>query len=115
MAASSPEATPITSVIDPDLGAVRRFIEEMLSRGAIAALVASILALLGRMRDLNTELVRKLASQSKKRPPNEAMRRLQLELPFLRTPAANDGGVAPPPPPDVDDRPPPREFGEVHR
>jgi transposase len=100
MAESSPEVTPITSVIDPDLGAVRQFIEQMLARGAVAALVASILALLTRMRDLNTELVRKLASQSKKRPPNEAMRRLQLELPFLRTPAANEGGAAPSPPPE---------------
>src|SRR5262249_57664592 len=90
-----------------DLGAVRRFIEEMLARGAVAALVASILALLTRMRDLNTELVRKLASQSKRRPPSEAMRRLQLELPFLRTPAANEGGAAPSPPPDKPpDKPP---------
>jgi transposase len=78
---------------------VRRFIEEMLARGAFAALVASFLALLTRMRDLNTELVRKLASQSKKRPPSEAMRRLQLELPFLQTKAANEGGAAAPPPP----------------
>jgi transposase len=109
MAAPSPEAPPITSVLDPDLGAVRRFIEEMLARGAVAALVAAILALLTRMRDLNTELVRKLASQSKKRPPNEAMRRLQLELPFLRTPAANEGGAAPSPPPD---KPPGKRGGK---
>jgi transposase len=31
-----------------------------------------------------------LASKSKKRPPNEAMRRLQMELPFVCAPAAND-------------------------
>ena len=36
MDAPRPKATTITSVIDPDLGAVRRFIEEMLARGAVA-------------------------------------------------------------------------------
>lgn len=97
MAASSPKVTPITSVIDPDLGAVRQFILQMLERGAVATLIASILALLTRMRDLNTELVRKLASQSRRRPPSETARRLQLELPFMQTPAANDGAAAPPP------------------
>jgi transposase len=111
MAAPSQEATPITSVVDPDLGAVRRFIEDMLARGAIAALVASIVALLARMRDLNTELVRKLASKSRKRPPNEAMRRLQLELPLLLTPAANDRGAAPPSPPPPEKRGPKRRHG----
>jgi transposase len=98
MSARSHEPSPITSVIAPDLDAVRRFIEDMFARGAVAALVASILALLARMRDLNTELVRKLASHSRARPPSETMRRLQLELPFLSTPAANDDGKAPLPP-----------------
>jgi hypothetical protein len=90
VSASSEKTPPITSVIDLDLGAVKKFIEDMLSRGAIAALVAAILALLVRMRDLNRELMRKLASKSRKRPPNEAMRRLQMELPFLCAPAVND-------------------------
>jgi len=34
--------------------------------------------------------MRNLASKSRKRPPNEAMRRLQLELPLLLAPVAND-------------------------
>src|SRR5262249_7888711 len=89
-------SNPITSAVEPDLGTVRQFITDMIARGAIVALVASIVGLLTRMRDLNTELMRKLASKSKKRPENEAMRRLQLELPLVFTPtpvarAANDG------------------------
>jgi transposase len=100
MPAPSDEPNPITSVVDPDLGAVRRFIADMITRGAIAALVTSIIALLVRMRDLNTELVRKLASKSRKRPPNETMRRLQLELPLLFAPPANDAKRATKPPPD---------------
>ncbi|HWX74225.1 MAG TPA: IS66 family transposase, partial [Solirubrobacteraceae bacterium] len=43
------------------------------------------------------ELMKKLASQSRKRPPNEAMRRLQLELPLLWTAPANDAKPAAPP------------------
>jgi transposase len=94
------EPPPITSAVAPDLDAVRKFMTDMLARGAVAALVAAILALLTRMHTLNTELMRKLASKSRKRPPNEAMRRLQMELPLLWTPPANDAKPAPPPPPD---------------
>jgi transposase len=97
MAPARNDADPITSAVAPDLGAVQQFIEDMLARGAVAALVTAILALLTKMRDLNAELVRKLASQSRKRPPNEALRRLQLELPLLTTPVANDGAPTPPP------------------
>jgi len=86
----SDKQSPITSAFDPDFGAVRSFITDMLARGAVAALIAAIIALLTRMRDINTELMGKLASKSRKRPPNEAMRRLQLELPLMWTPAAND-------------------------
>lgn len=83
--------TPITSAIDPDLGVVKRFIADMIARGAVAALVAAIVALLVRMRDLNSELARKLAGHRRKRPPSETIRRLQLELPLLFMPPANDG------------------------
>ncbi len=90
MPASSHAPPPITSALAPDLDAVRKFIEEMVSKGAVVALVSAILALLARLRDLNTELMAKLASKSRRRPPNEAMRRLQMELPFLCAPIAND-------------------------
>ena len=36
----------ITSAVDPDLGAVKKFITDMIAKGAIAALVAAIVALL---------------------------------------------------------------------
>jgi transposase len=91
----SDKPPPVTSAVDPDLGAVSKFITDMIAKGAVAALVTAIVALLVRMRDLNVELMRKLASKSKKRPPNEAMRRLQMELPLLCAPAANDVKPAP--------------------
>jgi hypothetical protein len=58
MSGSADKIPPITSVLDPDLGAVRTFIADMIAKGAIAALVAAIVALLTRMRELNTELMK---------------------------------------------------------
>lgn len=95
MSAPSEKPPSITSAVDPDLGVVSRFIMDMIAKGAVAALVAAIVGLLVRMRDLNLELMRKLASKSRKRPPNESMRRLQMELPLLWTPPANDAKPAP--------------------
>jgi len=74
----------------PDLEVIGRFIKEMIARGAIAELIASILGLLQRMRELNMELAARVASHTRTRPPNEALRRLQLELPLAFGAAAND-------------------------
>ena len=93
---SAEKVTPITSPFAPDLDAVTRFIRDLLERGAIAELIASIIALLVRMRDINTELMAKLASKTRKRPPNEELRRLQLELPLLELQPANDTKATPP-------------------
>jgi transposase len=86
---------PITRPEAPDLEAVRRFIVDMIGRGAVTALVAAIIELLSRMRDLNTELMAKLTKTSRKRPPSETWQRLQLELPLLvAQPAANDDATS---------------------
>lgn len=98
MSTKEPMPTPITSAQAPDLEVVGRTISTMIKEGAISAMIAAILSLLRRMRDLNSELMAKLAQKSRARPPSERLHRLQLELPFLaESPApANDG--APPPP-----------------
>jgi transposase len=96
--ASNKKPPAITSAIQPDLDTVKKFIVEMVKQGAITALVTAVLGLLVRMRDLNTELMKKLASHSRRRPPSETLHRLQMELPFMWAPAANDG--ASPPKPD---------------
>jgi transposase len=86
----------ITSEYAPDLGHVERFIRQMFAEGALALLLATIMALLTRMRDLNAELLKQLAMGRRKRPPSETTRRLQMELPFwgAKDPA-NDGEPAP--------------------
>ena len=67
----------------PDLKRIRRFIVEAAQEGAIAVLVATLMALLTRMRDLNQELTRRLAWKNRRHPASETLRRLQLELPFM--------------------------------
>jgi transposase len=87
----SDKTPPITSALEPDLAAVETFLRETFVRGAITLLVAAVLGLLRRMRDLNLELMKRLtAASSRKRPPSEAMRRLQLEFPFLAAAPSND-------------------------
>jgi transposase len=93
----SDRPTPITSPLAPDLEAVKEFLRAMFARGAIVEVITAVIALLTRMRELNTELLAKLAAKKRARPPSETFRRLQLELPFVAARvAANDN--APPKP-----------------
>jgi transposase len=59
--------------------AERRFLE----------LIAAVLGLIARLRDLNTQLMRSVAHLKRKRPPSETLARLenQLALPFPGVPA----------------------------
>jgi transposase len=80
----------ITSEVEPDLAEVKRFIKARITEGAFAVLIAAILALLARMRDLNTELHRRIEAARRRRPPSETLRRLQMELPFWGKKPDND-------------------------
>lgn len=93
---TAPEIPPITSAWGPDLDAVARFIWEMIASGSVLTLIQAVLALLVRMRDLNTDLLKKLAQHRQKRPSTETLRRLQQEqLPLFGPrdgkPAEGDG------------------------
>lgn len=84
MATASNDTPKITSALGPDLEAVRRFITDMITRGAILVLIEAILGLLARMSNLNTDLVVKLAHQRRKHPPSETLRRLMMaQLPLF--------------------------------
>ncbi len=108
---ASPKVAPITSALAPDLEGIRRFIVDMLAVGKVVELIASLVALFDRMRALNMEMMAKLANHSRKRPPSETMRRLQLELPLVLGAAANDEATCPaaPPPPLLPPPPPPEK------
>lgn len=76
-AAAEKKASPAAAVnltahaLAPDLETIGRFIRDLIARGAIAELVASVLGLLQRMREINTELMARIAVKSRKRPPSE--------------------------------------------
>jgi transposase len=102
----------------PDLEVIGRFLADMIARGAIAELIASVLALLQRMREINAELMARIATKSRKRPPSETLRRLQLELPLVFVAAANDTTVAElegPPEPPTTVTPSPRTSGDEQK
>ena len=90
MAAKAPKLELITNEVDPDLAEVKRFIKARIAEGAIAVLIAAILALLARMRDVNTELSKRLEASRRKRPPSETLHRLQMELPLWGQKPDND-------------------------
>jgi transposase len=77
--------SPITSPYAPDLAAVRTWLEKMIASRRFIEIVVAILALITRMRDVNTDLVAKLAYLKRKRPPSETLERLkrQLVLPLV--------------------------------
>ena len=80
-----PKAPPLpTSPSAPDVGQVRTWLEEMLRARRFLELIAAVLALITRLRDLNTELTKRLAELRRARPKSETLRRLerQLSLPF---------------------------------
>jgi transposase len=70
----------VTSAFTPDLDEVRAWLQKMIAALRFVDLVTAILALITRMRDLNTGLVAQLAQLQRKRPRSEMLRRLEGQL-----------------------------------
>jgi transposase len=70
----------VTSAFAPDLEEVRAWLGKMIAALRFVELVTAIVALIARMRDLNTELVAQLAQLRRHRPRSEALRRLERQL-----------------------------------
>jgi transposase len=64
----------------PDLAEVRAWLEKMIAALKFVELIVAILALVGKMRDLNTELTRRLAHLQRRRPRSETLERLERQL-----------------------------------
>jgi transposase len=71
---------PITSPYAPDLAQVRAWLERMIAALRFVEIVAAVLALIGRMRDLNGELTKQLANLRRKRPRSETLDRIERQL-----------------------------------
>ena len=77
---------PITSAHVPDLEQVRGWLQKMISSMRFVELVVAIIGLITRMRDINTELNKRLAHLTRKRPRSETLKRVerQLSLPIMQ-------------------------------
>jgi len=78
----------ITSPYVPDLKELKSWLESMVASMRLVELVAAVLALVTRMRDINLELTKQLASLKRARPRSERLEFLerQLALPLGLTP-----------------------------
>ena len=74
------EPASITSAQVPDAEDVRRWMKEMIAALRFAELVAAVIAFVVRMRDLNTELTKRLADLRRGRPRSETLRRVEAQL-----------------------------------
>ncbi len=76
------EPAAITSAHAPDVEDVRRWMEKMIKAMRLIELVTAVIALITRMRDVNTELTKRLADLRRKRPRSETMKRIERQLAF---------------------------------
>jgi transposase len=70
----------VTSPFAPDLDAIRAWLQRMIATLRFVEMVTAIVALIARMRDLNTELVAQLAHRRRARPRSESLDRLERQL-----------------------------------
>jgi transposase len=106
------EPATITSPHAPDVEDVRQWLEKMIKAMRLVEVVVAVVALITRMREINTELTKRLGDLRRKRPRSEALGRVERQLAFmfavivdpakqagLEQEPSSDGGPAP------DDRP----------
>jgi len=79
-----------TSAYAPDLEALKASLEKLVAGLKFVELVAAVIALVTRMRDINGELTKRIAQLTRKRPRSETLERLerQLVLPLVAMAAA---------------------------
>jgi hypothetical protein len=76
------EPATITSPHVPDIDDVRRWLEKMIKSLRFVELVVAIVAFVTQMRDINTELTRRLADTRRRRPKSETLGRVEGQLLF---------------------------------
>jgi transposase len=71
---------PSASAYAPDLDGIREWMLEMIRALKFVELVAAVLGLLTRLRDLNGELTKRLLDMRRKRPRSEKTKRVEAQL-----------------------------------
>jgi transposase len=73
------QRTP-TSPYSPDLEQLRLWLEKMVATLKFVELIVAVVGLIGRMRDINIELTKRVAHLTRKRPRSETLERLERQL-----------------------------------
>jgi transposase len=76
------EPATITSPHVPDVDDVRQWMEKMIKSLKFVELVVAVVAFITRMRDINTELTRRMADMRRKRPRSETLGRVESQMLF---------------------------------
>lgn len=86
------------AVAPSNIEELQHWLQEMVKQLAFTRLIAAVIALVARLRDLNTELTKQLANLRRARPRSERLRVLegQLLLPWAMSSAARNDGSSPP-------------------
>jgi hypothetical protein len=74
------DGQPITSPYSPDLEQVKTWLEKMVKSMRFVELIAAVLALIARMREVNAELLKQLTNMRRKRPRSETLERIERQL-----------------------------------
>jgi transposase len=83
MADTQPQQVePITCTYQPDVERVRAWLKRMVAEGRFIELIVAVVALIARLPDLNTHLMKRMAHLTRKRPPSEKLRRIERQLAF---------------------------------
>jgi transposase len=80
----------ITSPHAPDVEDVRQWLEKMVKAMRLVDLVIAVVALVTRMRDINTELTKRLVDLRRKRPRSETLGRVERQLAFMFAAVADE-------------------------
>ncbi|HXO16555.1 MAG TPA: IS66 family transposase [Candidatus Dormibacteraeota bacterium] len=70
----------VTSAFAPDLEELRAWLQTMLAALRFADIIVAVIGLIGRMRDINTQLVSQLAHLRRRHPRSETLGRLERQL-----------------------------------
>ena len=76
------EPATVTSPYAPDVEDVRQWMEKMIKSLRFVDLVVTIVAFITRMRDINTDLAKRVADMRRARPRSEKLRRIEGQLAF---------------------------------
>src|SRR5689334_3205469 len=102
---------PPTSALAPDVVRLREWMEAKIKAVAFGDLVTMIIALIVRLRDLNTELHRKLLAYRRARPRSEKLARVEAQLSLGFPEPAQPVKAPPAEPNDADKEKPARKHG----